>query len=240
MIVSTSGIVLSKLKYKDSDLIVKCYTASNGVVSFLVRCSFSSKKSKLRPAYFQLLSIIDFEMDFKINRNLQYIKSLNSRHIYISLHSEIVKSTVALFISEILVGVLKQEEADENLYSYIESSLIWFDTITKNSFFHQQFLMGLTKYLGVYPSSLNSDFSFFNLETGEYQNKKSNDYCISGEKLNQFNLILGTKFDESNKILMDNVQKKETLNMILLYYKFHLQGFKNPRSLDILNQVFDQ
>ena len=31
MIVSTSGIVLSKLKYKDSDLIVKCYTASNGV-----------------------------------------------------------------------------------------------------------------------------------------------------------------------------------------------------------------
>jgi len=39
---------------------------------------------------------------------------------------------------------------------------------------------------------------------------------------------------------MDNVKKKETLNMILLYYKFHLQGFKNPRSLDILNQVFDQ
>ena len=66
MIVSTSGIVLSKLKYKDSDLIVKCYTASNGVVSFLVRCSFSSKKSKLRPAYFQLLSIIDFEMDLMV------------------------------------------------------------------------------------------------------------------------------------------------------------------------------
>ena len=89
-------------------------------------------------------------------------------------------------------------------------------------------------------SILKTSISFFNLETGEYQNKKSNDYCISGKKLIQFNLILGTKFDESKKILMNNVQKKETLNMILLYYKFHLQGFKNPRSLDILNQVFDQ
>jgi DNA repair protein RecO (recombination protein O) len=66
MIVSTKAIVLSKLKYKDHDLIVKCYTASNGVMSFLVKGTFSSKKGKLKPAYFQPLSMLQIEVDIKI------------------------------------------------------------------------------------------------------------------------------------------------------------------------------
>ena len=47
MIISTKGIVISKFKFKENDLIVKCYTASNGILSFLVKGVFSSKKSKL-------------------------------------------------------------------------------------------------------------------------------------------------------------------------------------------------
>jgi DNA repair protein RecO (recombination protein O) len=37
MIISTKGIVISKIKFKENDLIVKCYTASNGIMSFLVK-----------------------------------------------------------------------------------------------------------------------------------------------------------------------------------------------------------
>ena len=35
MVVSTKAIVISKIKYNDSDLIVKCYTASSGVKSYM-------------------------------------------------------------------------------------------------------------------------------------------------------------------------------------------------------------
>ena len=55
MIVSTKAIVLSKLKFKDHDLIVKCYTASYGVMSFLVKGAFSSKKGKFKPQQFRHL-----------------------------------------------------------------------------------------------------------------------------------------------------------------------------------------
>ena len=37
MLVSTKAIVLSKLKYKEQDIIVKCYTQQLGVQSFLVK-----------------------------------------------------------------------------------------------------------------------------------------------------------------------------------------------------------
>ena len=51
MVVTTKAIVLSSIKYADSDLIVKCYTEL-GIKSFLVKRIFRQKKGKLTPAFF--------------------------------------------------------------------------------------------------------------------------------------------------------------------------------------------
>ena len=102
MIVSTKAIVLSKLKFKDHDLIVKCYTASYGVMSFLVKGAFSSKKGKFKPAYFQPLSMLQIEVDYKSNKDLHYFKTIRILHSYKSLHTQILKSTVVIFLAEIL------------------------------------------------------------------------------------------------------------------------------------------
>ena len=53
MVVSTKAIVISKIKYNDNDLIVKCYSASCGVKSYVIKNALKSKKGKLKPAYFQ-------------------------------------------------------------------------------------------------------------------------------------------------------------------------------------------
>lgn len=239
MIISTKAVVLSKLKYKDHDLIVRAYTASNGVVSFLVRGTFSSKKTKLKPAYFQPLSLLHLEIDYKNNRDLHYIKNIRLQQAYGSLHTDILKSTVVVFLAEILTMVLKEETSNDDLFNYIETALLWFDTIGCNSIFHHKFLMGLTKYFGVSPELSNSTFPFFNLEAGHYQTKCSGRYCISGSKLILFNSILGMEFDEVKRPSMNSAEKQELLNMILLYFKLHLQGFKSPKSLVILNQLFN-
>jgi DNA repair protein RecO (recombination protein O) len=47
------------------------------------------------------------------------------------------------------------------------------------------------------------------------------------------------EFDKSKGELLNGSQKQELLEMILLYFKLHLQGFKSPKSLDVLNQVFN-
>ncbi|MEC8829705.1 MAG: DNA repair protein RecO [Bacteroidota bacterium] len=239
MITSTKAIVLSKLKYKDHDLIVKCYTASNGILSFLIRGAFSTKKTKLKPAYFQPLSMLRMQIDFKNNRQLHFIKNVRMEHVYRSLHVEITKSTVVIFLSEILNSTLKEEEPNEGLYTYIETALLWFDTVDKSRIFHHQFLMGLTKYMGVYPEMTNAKAPYFNLEAGKYQEQKSGRYCISGAKLILFNSVLGMKFDNHKENTMQDAEKRLLLTMILQYFKLHLQGFKSPKSLPILNQVLN-
>tara|TARA_B100000795_G_scaffold65615_1_gene44696 strand:- start:503 stop:664 length:162 start_codon:yes stop_codon:yes gene_type:complete len=51
-------------------------------------------------------------------------------------------------------------------------------------------------------------------------------------------LILGIKFDTSKLPFIDKTNKKDILKNILIYFKLHVDGFKDPKSLKVLNQIF--
>lgn len=238
MLSSTKAIVLSKLKFRDSDVIVKCYTQEFGVVSFILRNVLKSKKGKLKIAYFQELSLLDLEIDYRDGRSLQYIKELKLSYHYYSVHTNVVKSTIAMFLSELLSNILKEEEEDKGLFQYIETSLIWFDQSEVDASFHLMFLIELTKYLGFYPNVEQIDAEYFDLESGRFQDIDSGKYCITGEKLVFLKELLGIKFDANKKLNITNSQKRELLDMILIYFNLHLDGFKKPKSIEVLNQVF--
>ena len=199
MLVSTKAIVISKIKYNDSDLIVKCYTASLGIKSYIIRNALKSKRGKIKPAYFQLLSLIQIEADHKDSRTLHYLKEVRLYKPYDSLHTNIFKSTVLLFLSEILSMILNEEEANLPLFEYIETTLLWFDTIENTSIFHHQFLMGLTKFLCFNPDIQNSELPFFNLQEGKFQ-AHLQEYCITNKNLDLLKPFLGTKFDTNLSI----------------------------------------
>ena len=237
MVVSTKAIVISKIKYNDNDLIVKCYTASCGVKSYVIKNALKSKKGKLKPAYFQLLTLLEIEAEHKDNRSLHYFKEVRLYKSYESLHTNIFKSTVLLFLAEVLSMILNEEEANPTLFEYLETTLLWFDTVEKTGTFHQQFLMGLTKFLGINPDTTNGSLPYFNLENGNFQ-LQNGEYCVTGSKLELLKPFLGTKFDTTLNQELNSLQKHELLNMILDYFKLHLHAFKHPRSLTVLNQVY--
>jgi len=238
MLVSTKAIVLSKIRYKDNDLIVTCYTEKYGVKSYLVK-RVQTKRGKFKPAYFQALTMLEIEANHKENQSLQYLKDIKLYCNYKSLHTNIIKSTIVMFLSEVLKHILKEEEENLVLYNFLETTLIWFDENKTNANFHFIFLLELTKYLGFYPDNSEKNANFFNLEEGRFQLKKTNNYCVSGHNLNLLKQLLGIKFDVNKKFDIDPYQKREFLDMILLYFKLHLDGFKTPKSLTVLNQVFN-
>ncbi len=238
ILVSTKAIVISKLKYRDNDLIIKCYTEHFGVQSYLLRGVLKSKKGKLRTAYFQLLSQLDIIVSYRENRSLQSIKEVKLSAFYQSIYSNIAKSAIAMFLAEVLSGILKEEEKNQDLFTYLETTLLWLDTHDEISNFHLLFLLNLSRYLGFYPDLTDSNLDVFNLEDGKYQIKKTNPYCISGDQLTQFKQLLGINFEALNSITINSKKRQEFLSMILLYFELHLGSLKKPRSLVVLNQVF--
>ncbi|WP_299365989.1 DNA repair protein RecO [Winogradskyella sp.] len=238
MLAKNNSIVLSKLKYKDNDLIVKCYTQQRGVVSYILRGVLKSKKSQTKIIYFQPLSQLQIEENFKPNRQLQNIKEVRLNYIYKSLHSNIYKSAMVMFLSEILSTVLREEEKNEALYNYIETALQYLDSEEQYSNFHLLFLLRLTRYLGFQPEHLNINYPYFNLETGVFEASDSGIHSIAGENLTLLKQLLGINFDALSTIKINAKRRQEFLNMLLYYFELHLDGFKKPRSLQVLNDVF--
>ena len=239
MLVTTNAIVLSKLRYSENDLIVKCYTEQLGVVSFLLRGVLKSKKGANKTAYFQLLSQLQLDIVYKDNRSLQNIKETKLNYSYTSLQTNVFKSAIVMFLAEVLSHTLHEEEQNETLYNYLETALRWLDTHTEYANFHLLFLLKLTKYLGFYPEEQHLDYNFFNLLDGTFETKPTSKYAVSGENLNLLKQLLGTKFVALSSIKISGAQRQSFLNMILLYFELHLGSFKTPKSLQILNQVFN-
>jgi len=238
MLITTNAVVLSKLKYRDNDLIVKCYTQQLGCISLILRGVLKSKKGHSKSAYFQLLSQLQLVVDYKNNRTLHTLKETKLNYLYTSLHSSVLKSSIVMFLAEVLSSILKEEEQNETLFSYLETTLQWLDTHKEYSNFHLLFLLNLTKYLGFYPDLEHKGFNFFNLIDGKFENKQINKYSISGENITLLKQLLNTTFEVLPLVKINSKQRQSFLNMILLYFELHLGSFKPPKSLQIFNQVF--
>lgn len=239
MLIKTNGIVISKIKYRDNDLIVKCYTSERGVVSYLLRGILKSKKGNAKTAYFQPLSQLQIEENYKPGQSLQYIGEVKLETVYRSLHTNVLKSAIVMFLSEVLSSVLKEEERNDVLYGYLVNSLDWLDHADDFSNFHLLFLMNLTKHLGFYPDETSIDNPFFNLSTGAFESKPQLLYTISDENLTILKQLLGINFDDLKSVKLNSKQRQTFLSMLLLYFELHLGDFRKPKSLVIFNQVFN-
>lgn len=239
MLTKNKAIVISKLRYRDNDLIVKCFTIQKGLVSYLIRGALKSNKGTSKAVYFQLLSQLQIEENFKANQTLQYIREVKIDYVYRSIHTNVYKSSIAMFLAEILSTVLKEEEQNLQLYDYLEVTLKWLDHQEDFSNFHLLFLLNLTQYLGFYPENTNSEAPYFNLSNGMFENQKSNVYSIYGENLTLLKSLLGINFDELKAIKISSKQRQSFLTMLLLYFELHLGSFKKPKSLQVFNQVFN-
>lgn len=238
MLVKTEAIVLSKIKYRDHDIIVKCYTKNRGVVSYLLRGVLKSRKSNSKIAYYQPLSQLQIEENYRPHQSLHYLTDVKLNVAYQSLHTNILKGSIVMFLSEVLSSTLKEEETNLSLYEFLETALQWLDYERDFANFHLIFLLKLTKHLGFYPDTSNSSYPYFNLQSGVFEEKPYREYTISGDHLKILNQLLESKFDEPTNIKLNSKQRQSFLNVLLLYFELHLADFKKPRSLEIFHQVF--
>ena len=236
MQIKTKAIVISSIKYQEKSLIVKCFTLSDGLKSYFVRDAFSSRKSNQKIAYFQPLTILEIEAVHKNKGTLENFKEIKIAIPFHSIHSDVVKSTIVMFISEILHHSIHEEEKNEAFFTFLETALHWLDNHDEIANFHLILLLETTKYLGFYPDISNTEYKFFEMTEGIF----SPFHAISSlteHETNLFKKLIDLKFDYSQKSF-HVVERQILLKILIDYYSFHLDGFKKPKSLEVLKEVF--
>ena len=104
--------------------------------------------------------------------------------------------------------------------------------------FHLLFLLNLTRFIGFYPELSNIHKKAFNLIEGVFTDITEGQDMVTGEQLSQFKKLLGIDFDNVESMLFRKSERQQILQIIIRYFELHLDGFKKPKSLTILEAVF--
>jgi len=236
MQVKTKAIVISSIKYQEKSLIVKCFTQSDGLKSYFVRDAFSSRKSNQKIAYFQPLSILEIEAVHKNKGTLEQLKEIKIATHFHSIHADVVKSTIAIFISEMLHHSIREEEKNTALFTFLETALHWLDNHNENANFHIILLLEMTKFLGFYPDISEIDFPFFEMTEGHFSPLHAIS-SLSEHETQLFKKLIALKLDNDQKTF-HVIERQLLLKILIDYYSLHLDGFKKPKSLEVLKEVF--
>ncbi len=231
----TQAIVLSKVNFGEADLIVKTYTKEFGICSFLLKGIRKSKSKKFRPSYFQVLTILDLNFNYRENKNLQYLTEARPAEVLNNLHLDFGKTSMVYFIAEILSQAIIEESKDETLFAFLKDQILQLEKEENYQNFHLNFMLQLSKFLGFYPDFSLDEFPYFNLVEGEFQLKPTTNYCFADENVS---LLKSFHYSNQKEIRLNKEKRNAFIDFLILYYEVHLQGFKKPKSLEVLRGLF--
>lgn len=240
MITKTRGIVLRSVRFGESSLIVDVLTKSSGRVSFMVHIPKTSK-GKIKKQYFQPMTLLDFEYDFRQRTNLQRIKDVRVSLPYSSIPIDPAKSCISLFLSEFIYYATRNEQENPTLFTYISTSLEWLDNAYEDfANFHLVFMMRLGKFLGFHP--FLEDFTpgcFFDLRNGCFTLSMPlhADFLNAADAGHLYNLMR-MNFDTMKLFKLSRDDRNRITEIVLRYYKLHLPNMPELQSFDILREVF--
>lgn len=239
MLCKTKGIVLHTVKYSDTSIIAKIYTEGSGLLSFIVR-GVRKSGAKTSINLFRHLSLVEIDFDLKAGSNIHNIKEIKCDYNWIGIPFDIKKSSVALFINELIYRSIQEEEANRQLFWFIYNSVKMLDIAKdKTGCFHLVFALQLTKHLGFFPINNYSENScFFNLREGIFQEFIPDiNYSLNQEQSFFFSKLLEQKLGESDDFLIPYNIKTLLIENIIDFYKVHLSFFKEIKSHQILSEV---
>ena len=238
MLVTTEALVLSKTNYSETSLIVRCYTRSDGIKSYIIKGGKQGRKGNKITALFQPLNQLEITAHHKNKSRLSIPKSIKMSKPYQTIPFQMDKIAVVLFLSEVLSSALREEEANKSLFHYLTSSLHWFDMQDDVANFHIFFLLSLTKHLGFFPDLRNQNHPYFDMENGCFSAQKSTQQINDSRTIFVFKSFLGTTFDKLSEVLVSSTERKQLLELMMQYYQIHLHGFSRPKSLNILHEIY--
>ena len=224
MLVSTRGIILRFTKYRETSIIVNIYTEELGLNSYIVN-GVRSSKSRFKIGYFEPLNLVELTAYHKPGRNIDRISEIKSAYPIHNIRQDIYKSTISMFMSEVLNKCIIEQDENRPLFNYLFQAILTLEEATENNSFHLQFMIKLTKYLG------------FGIHDPDTFIKQSNNLQLYDEPETRRILQKLLEADLSVTPIMTSEQRSNILNDIVHYYYNQLE-MSQLKSLEVLRTIF--
>ena len=231
------ALLLRKVNYGETSLVLQFLCYQRGLKSFLYKGAKKKKGQNLMPLAF--LEITYFE------RNEAQLAQITETSLILLWSESIVdprKSAVLFFICDLLQSCLKEENfPQQELFLFLSAELVELDKAPFQANYPVYFLMVMTRFLGFEPSIDADEPHYFDMHEGVFSNQAPKIFQMEINK--QEVQELATCFSSNKDAILSKLYARPTrqrfTRILLDYYSYHVSGFASPKSLKILEEVFD-
>jgi len=212
-----------------------------GLVSYIVK-GVRNARSSFKAALLRPLTLLEMDVTHRENKGLQNIKEYKRAYNYRSLPFDTVKSSIALFILEVISKSLKEHDAHEDMFQFVYDCFCHLDDIEiMNNDFHLQFLIHYAAYLGFAPhGEYSEDTPYFDMQEGTFIAQNSTNKLILDKGNSELiSFLVSNSVTEPLPVRLNRRSRHDMLHHLLRYYSLHLEGFTGLRSPEVLEMIFD-
>lgn len=226
---SSRAIVLNSLKYGDTSLITKLYTQSKGIISVISSISKSKRKNKSHHLL-QPLTVLNVTCSNNKNQSLMRLKEVELYKEF-SFSEDIIKGTIKIFIAELLTKLLKEEEANIDMFGFLESQCFELQKTNEIGPFSIQFLCELTRPLGIEPH-LEEKLKYFDMLNACFVNHSQGLIALNERETAIFNQSF------SDPSTLNRKERRMAIGLLLDYYRHQFSMDLKLKSLAVIDEVF--
>lgn len=234
------GIVLHTMKYGESSMVVFMLTDTFGRQSYMVQGIRSPKSKGNKAAIFQPMFMLEFIGLESPRMQMHRMREVRMGMTLTSIPFDVRKSTISLFMAEVLYRLVKEVEPQSLMFDFVCGSVSALDSITEGvANFHLWFLVRLSAHLGFYPGNEYIPGSVFDIQEGLFTPiVPSHRLMLNADISHTLNALMSCEVSELADVRLSRSQRSDFMNSMLTYFGYHLDSIHKVRSIEILKDVF--
>jgi DNA repair protein RecO (recombination protein O) len=186
------GIVLHTIKYGESGMVAYMLTDVLGRATYMVQGVRSTRGHGSKAALLQPVFLVEFEGVESTHAEMHRLREIRAAVPLCSIPFDVCKSTVALFMAEMLYRLVREVEANSTLFEFVFSAVQALDRLEGAAVanFHLWFMAGLARHLGFAPGNEWASGWWFDIREGIFTPVMPRGEAFSRENAALFNRLL--------------------------------------------------
>ncbi len=234
------GVVLHTVKYGDNAMVAYLFTDVGGRITYMIPGVHSSRGRGNKAALFQPMFMLEFEGMEQPRAQLHRMREVRSLFPLSTLPFDVRKSTISLFMAEVLYRLIREVEANEPLFDFICRSVRCLDAMDEGvSNFHLWFLVQLSAYMGFYPGNEYPDNGYFDIQSGLFCSAPPmHTLYMERDAARLLGRLMACEPDELGGLRLVRGQRGEFMEAMLTFFGYHFDAIHAVESVRILREVF--
>jgi len=244
MISTSKAIILRCIDYQNSSKIITAFSQTHGKISLIAK-GVKKPKSKLA-GVIEVGNILEVTYYYKASRNIQTLSDASIIYQSLNFRKDFEKASILYSSLELLAQLVHENEENDMTFAFAHNFIKWLgesQKIQASIFAYVQLRLAQIAGIGLIDESTNSDETvYLNISSGTVAGEPDSElaYKLTQKQALFLRMGINSRNTDIFNIDLKNSELKQLIFHLDVYFKYHIDGFKDRRSDTIFEQMIQE